>query len=429
MFKGQAFFLVFFFTSNIVYADTASPNHRESLSEVNGFFDFRLGARTQIDPNEKSMSLGELRVQLETEKEVEQYTINIAVDFVYDYIAKQYVVDLERGEGIVDLRHANIEFTPLDYLDIKIGRQILTWGTGDLLFINDLFAKDWVSFLIGRDTEYLKAPTNAVKASFFSETINMDIVYSPKFVADRFISGKRVSFFDREQSIRRGENNAIEVERPDNIFNDDELALRFYKTFDVNEVALYYYDGFWKSPAGKNAISGNMVFPKLKVMGASIRGPVLSGIANLEVGYYKSESEAKNNPLVRNSEIRFLAAYEQELATELTGGFQYYLEKKLNYENYFNSLPVSSLKDDKYRYVISFRLTKLLLQQNLKLSFFNFYSTSDRDGYLRFNAQYKISDGFRIEGGINEFYGRKQHTFYSQFKNNSNVYSALRYEF
>jgi hypothetical protein len=33
---------------------------------------------------------------------------------------------------------------------------IITWGVGDLLFINDVFPKDWESFFSGRPPEYLK---------------------------------------------------------------------------------------------------------------------------------------------------------------------------------------------------------------------------------------------------------------------------------
>ncbi len=62
---------------------------------------------------------------------------------------------------------------------ITLGRQILTWGTGDLVFINDLFPKDWVSFFIGRDVEYLKAPSDALKVSAFSSWANLDLVYTP----------------------------------------------------------------------------------------------------------------------------------------------------------------------------------------------------------------------------------------------------------
>jgi hypothetical protein len=81
-------------------------------------------------------------------------------------------------------------------MDLKLGRQINTWGTGDLLFINDLFPKDWNAFFIGRDDEYLKAPADSAKASLFSDWANLDLIYSPRFDSDRFIDGRRISYWN-----------------------------------------------------------------------------------------------------------------------------------------------------------------------------------------------------------------------------------------
>ena len=97
---------------------------------------------------------------------------------------------------------------------ITLGRQILTWGTGDLVFINDLFPKDWVSFFIGRDVEYLKAPSDALKVSAFSGWANLDLVYTPRFDADRFIDGRRLSFFNTGRGRLTGRDAVVLVERP-----------------------------------------------------------------------------------------------------------------------------------------------------------------------------------------------------------------------
>lgn len=50
--------------------------------------------------------------------------------------------------------------------------------------------------------------------------------------------------------------------------------------------------GFWKSPAGTNALSGQATFPKLFVYGASLRGHIFRGIANVELGYYDSREDS-----------------------------------------------------------------------------------------------------------------------------------------
>jgi len=105
------------------------------------------------------------------------------------------------------------------------------------------------------------------------------------------------------------------------------------------------------------------------------------------------------------------------------------LKRKLNYGRYFLSLPFDSIKDDENRSVITLCLTKLLLQQNLQLSFFTYHSPSDEDGYLRTNVSYKVSDDFEIESGLNYFYGANPVTFFSQFEKASNVYASARYSF
>ncbi|NIM01170.1 MAG: hypothetical protein GTN89_10045, partial [Acidobacteria bacterium] len=54
------------------------------------------------------------------------------------------------------------------------------------------------------------------------------------------------------------------------------------------------------------------------------------------------------------------------------------------------------------------------------------YSPSDNDGYLRPGIVWKRSDRQILELGANLFFGRRDHTFFGQFANNSNVYVSLR---
>ncbi|WP_428356153.1 hypothetical protein [Methyloprofundus sp.] len=198
----------------------------EPFINFSGFWDIRGGVRTQNDPYEDQFSLGETRLQIGLQKDIGPVAINVVTDFLYDPIALNQHVDLQTGNGWVDLREANLAFSPFSFMDIKFGRQILTWGTGDLIFINDLFPKDWQAFFIGRDLEYLKAPSDALKTSFFTDYVNLDYIYTPWFNADRSITGARVSYYNPMLNSIAGQNAIIESERPD----EGEHALRLYKT-------------------------------------------------------------------------------------------------------------------------------------------------------------------------------------------------------
>jgi len=410
---------------------SAPPNEPLELPfDTSGFWEARIGARTQHDTRQKHMSLAETRLQLEIERQFQGILFRVKNDFLFDPVQDDYRNDLETGRGWLDLREAYAAFTPLDFMDVKVGRQILTWGTGDLVFINDLFPKDWNSFLIGRDMEYLKAPSDAAKASLFSGLANLDLVYTPAFDADRFIDGSRVTFWNPAAGGLTGRSMRVRAERPQHWFHDDEIALRLYRNIGGVELAAYGYRGFWKSPAGTNPVNGKATFPDLDVVGASARGNFLRGVANAEFGYLRSREDLNGRkPLVRNSEMRLLLGYEQEVARNLTAGAQWYVEHMLDYPDYRRNLPAGAKRADETRHVATLRLTKLMMSQNLRISVFTFYSPTDRDAFVLPNIHYKLSDRWSVEAGANLFAGEQPHTFYSQFGPNSNVYAAARFSF
>jgi len=302
-------------------------------------------------------------------------------------------------------------------------------GTGDLVFINDLFPKDWQSFFIGRDTEYLKAPSDALKVSLFGDFANLDVVYTPQFDSDRFISGRRISYWNSNLTRIAGRDAIQHTDKPDRWFRDDEIAIRLYKNINNYEYALYAYRGYWKSPGGQNATATKAIFPDLNVYGTSVRGNIGKGIGNLEFGYYESDDDQSGkNGNTNNSELRFLAGYSREIGKDFTAGLQYYIEHMLDYSQHNDSSP-SGLSRDRDRHLITVRLTKLLMNQNLRCSLFTYFSPSDKDAYMRPNINYKVSDNLAIEAGANIFFGDYPSTFFGQFQNNTNIYTALRYSF
>jgi hypothetical protein len=154
------------------------------------------------------------------------------------------------------------------------------------------------------------------------------------------------------------------------------------------------------------------------------------GIGNLEFGYYNSREDRKgNNLFIKNSEFQLLMGYERELAKNFTVSFQYYLEYMMDYGNYKQALISGAKAADENRHVITWRLTKLLLHQNLELSIFTYYLTSDNDAYLRPKIHYKINDHWSVEAGSNIFIGKDEYTFFDQFEKNTNIYMGIRYSF
>lgn len=384
-----------------------------------GFVEGRVGERLQSDPGQDSASIREMRIQLGKSHFAGPVELEGKVDLLYDDLeGDRGHVDLRSGEGWVDLRTASASFRPTFWMDVKAGRQVLTWGTGDLLFLNDLFPKDWQSFFNGRDVEYLKAPSDALWVSVYPGDWTLDAVWTPRFNADRYLDGDGISFFPGQYTPE----NRLPVDEPDGM----EWALRAARHVGSVETALYAYQGYWKSPGGMDA-EGRGIFPELRVWGASVLLPAAGGLVNAETAYYDSlEDREGSNPGINNSEVRFLAGYSRELKANLTLGVQGYVEWMQDHDAYTETLPEMQPARDEWRQLGTLRLTQLLLNQKLMLSGFVFYSPSDQDMYLRASAEYAWSDQWTGTLGANLFAGEKEHTFFGQFEDNSNLYVAIR---
>jgi len=421
-------FLIFVFSLSITLSANASNdeeskytffNELKEVTEIHGFYEMRGGYRLQNDKYEKDMSIMENRLQLDIFSYFESGDVAVKGDFFGDLVNEQ---------ADFDLREANFFLRPTEFMDVKVGRQILTWGTGDLVFINDMFPKDWQSFFIGRDTEYLKAPSDAAKISLFSDWADLDIVFTPQFDPDRFINGSRISYWNSNLGRTAGNDMIVHTDKPNRWFKDNEIAARLYKNINNYELALYGYQGYWKSPGGQN--TAQATFPDLNVYGASLRGVVGKGIGNVEIGYYESEEdESGNNSMINNSEMRYLVGYTQEIGRDFTLGLQYYIEHLQDFCQYKNYLPAGQPARDELRHLTTVRLTKLLMNQDLRLSLFTYFSPSDKDVYMRPNINYKVDDNMAIETGANIFFGDYPHTFFSQFQNDTNIYMGFRYNF
>lgn len=389
--------------------------------DLYGFVEARGGLRLDRDEDQRDASIGEGRLQLDFSRFVGDGELRFKTDLLADGVEE------ELG---LEVREAYYDFYPHPAVDARLGRQVLTWGTGDLLFINDVFAKDWESFFIGRDDEYLKRPSDALRLGIFRGPVDIDLVYIPLVTHSRYIDGSRLSYWHGPTGQIAGREQVMADRQRQRVFRDSEYALRLSRHQGSTEYALYGYYGFWSTPEGMEAAGGRLLYPRLAVYGASVRRPLAGGISNLEIGYYDSRDDrAGTDPLVRNSELRLLLGHDRELARDLTAGLQYYLERKLDYNSYRASLAPGAPADDRHRHLLTLRLTRLWWQQTLELSLFAYWSPSDQDAHLRPKAHYQINDRLALEAGANLFTGSDDHTFWGQFADNSNIYLGLRRSF
>jgi len=407
--------------------------YASAMPEIHGFIEHAGAVKTSDNELVKhgSFNLLEQRLQLKASHAFPVESILGTWQSVARFKGDFTVDEHYAGKTGFDLREANLSMSPASFVDVKLGRQVLTWGTGDYIFINDVFPKDYESFYIGRDDEYLKKPSDAVRLSVYPPFLNADFVAIPFFEPNALPQGDRLSFFDSFQGgIAGRESDRHLIEQPGQGHNI-EYAVRLYRNFKSTEIAFYAFRGFDKMPRSyKSESSRQLYYQRQNVFGASLRSPVFSGIGNLEMGYVHSpEDSAGTNRLVENSIFKALAGYEKDLGNDLKIGVQYYYEQRLNYADYMQALLSRDFFWDEYRHLLTQRITKLYMNQTVMVSLFNFYSPSDHDGYARPSISYAITDRWKITAGANIPWGSHETTDFGQMKKNKNIFLRLRYSF
>jgi hypothetical protein len=386
-----------------------------------GFIEAGLGSRWQNDPLlQNDATLEELRVRIESQWTPGRTTVTLKADVAYDGITDE----LE-----ADAREATFAFSAGKNIDVKAGRQVQTWGTGDLVFLNDLFPKDFVSFFAGREDQYLKAAGNSIRVTRFGSALNVDFVWSPRFEPDVYLNGERFSFFSPMMGGNVAPQPPMSAIEPGHSFSDGEFAFRLFRTIDGREYALYGYHGHFKQP---NALDedGRVTFAAMTSLGASLRQPLGSGLFNAEFSYYLSSDDRDgSNPLLPNSQFRILAGYEWEARPRFTVGLQYYLEVTVDHAALMQNSFAPAYEPDEYRHLLTNRLTWRSDRDRHTWSLFTFYSPSDNDAYLRPVYTYRHDDHWSVSAGANLFAGEDRHTFFAQLQDSSNAYLRLRYHY
>ncbi len=398
----------------------------EKNIEIHGFLMGNYSVRTngqKPDGKEgRDFLLAEERFRLDifTWADSIEASIRFKGDLLYDHVAEEFDTDL---------REFYADYTTGDF-DFRLGRQIVTWGVGDLIFINDPFPKDYVAFFSGMPLEYLKIGSDGLRTRFSSEWVNAELLIIPFFEPNVLPEPDRFLLFDPFPDITSHEK--IE---PATTLENTQLALRLYRRIKGFDVSAYAYRGFWLTP---NMMPDDLTsptevitfYPKLSIYGMSAQGGALGGILSFEAGYYQSrEDEGGKDPFIRNSQIRFLIGYQRQIWEDFSAGVQYFGKYMTQYDAYVANLPEGAPRLDEYRDITTVRLTQLLMHQTLKLSFFAFYSPSDEDYMIIPEVKYNFTDELSAALGANIFGGPEDAPNFGQFDKNDNIYTVIKYEF
>lgn len=329
--------------------------------------------------------------RLEADYEQSFYQLSFKSDLGYDLVdsstyEKVRELSLKTDFSNLDSDHPLLNNEVIRNTALSVGRQSLSWGVGDFIFINDLFAKNWKSFFNGDDEQYLKQPNDAIRLSYFASTLNLDVIYQPRSNTDGLI-------------------NTPKLKAP----NGDAINARVYFSHQQRDYAMYASNGWTTSPA---YFDGKFQYLRRKSLGASMVSPLSGGLFKLEVGNYWLSANNTNS----QQQFRWLIAYEQELRARLTLALQLYQERDTEHSQF----------DD--RQMLTSQLSYQSKDSNWNSRLMVFYSPNHHDHYIRATSSYRHNDNITLTFGLNTMAG-KEHSFFGSLSRQDNAYLRFTYYF
>ncbi len=367
------------------------------------------------NPDGRHQKWLEERVRLQLDALAGNWRLLLKGDAAYDHLG--------RGDQS-ELREAYVDYTAGNW-DLRLGRQVITWGLGDLVFVNDVFPKDHEALFAGRPLEYLKRGVDTVKVGVYPAFASFELVVAPEFRESRIPDARRFHLYDPMPAL----TNRV-TKKPSN----GDIGLRIYRDISGWDGALYLYRGYQRTPSLRpdSIIAPTRItffYPELSTYGASLSGRVGEGVLSLEAAWYDSRQDRNGTDFtVPNSQTRLLAAYQLQPWEDFSLNLQYYTERMHDYDAYRATLPLGFLADKRWSHTVGLRATQFFLHQTLRLSIYASRNASNGDQFINPELRYSFTDHVSGALGANVFGGKAWGQF-GQVSRDDNVYLQLRYAF
>jgi hypothetical protein len=358
----------------------------------------------------------------------ESMVTSLEAEFLYEWRSDAFGLTL-RGIGGYDaatsdnlsrMREAFLDYS-LSALDLnfRIGRQVLTWGVSEYLYVNDIFPKNFDAFFTGSGLDRMKQPVDAIRAVNHSHDTDWELVAS-RSQADTNPSPERFVGASVTES-------AIPV---DSLDEKVDYALRAARHVSGWDVAVYL-SSLRARQRRYFQVAGVLSYdqPRARHVGGSITGNFASGLMWVEAAL-EDTSHTQENVVSRYSfsrEVQAIIGYSREMGSSVSASIQVNLEFPLNRDEYRESLASGIDPVDSMLSTLHVRIEKRWRNDSVRAGA-QFFLSDEDDSHINPFAVWSFADGWSVEGGVNYFAGPRD-TRYGAFRDDSNLYVLGRFSF
>ena len=300
----------------------------------------------------------------------------------------------------------------------------MVWGVADGLRVTDLISPvDYTEFM-SSDYDDLRMAVDGFRIKYLGENVNGEIVYVP---APRYFQMP----LQEENPWRPDmpENASLDFpDGPDTRFKNGDFGTRlsfFLSNVDFSVSALHTHNQSPVTVAGydfeKDSIVIHGVHEPMTMVGGDMSMPLGEFVIRAEVAEYFGEALGYESNLdyARKNTFNALGGIDWYAGDNWTLMVQYLHKYIADYSHEFAAEKNSS--------EMTFRISKELLNNTLKLSLYGMFDIDNLAYYGRASGDYALTDQVTMSAGYDHFGGKRGQL--AKYKKNREIWAKAKYYF
>jgi len=343
--------------------------------------------------------------------------------------------DSKLGDEISwDLKQAYIDYYT-DWLTLRFGRQIISWGKADEINPTDILnPQDLSNFL--EDKIDRKIGLFTVKADWLLYGFELQTIWKPEY--------EMMKFPDQDSNWGLMSSNAPLMVVPDHShlnMDQTDWAVKLSKTFGLYDFSLGYANALEYIPTRHYLpdTTGSSSFIPADILRADMIGFDFAGsVATVglwgEAGYFITDDVDGNNPLVKNPYIQFVLGSDYTFPHSIKINVQYFQEYITKVDDEIEEKAEEALFSKlgimiPLKQAVTTRIGKTFgFGEAHSIEFFGIYDLKDEGYMVGPKLTLSPQDAVKFEFGAMFFDGKKD-VLFGRFKDNDVIYVKGIYSF
>lgn len=362
---------------------------------------------------------------------------------------------LDMYEWEVDFQEVYLQGSPLDDLDVKVGRQVVNWGRSDSLRVLDV-----LNPLDNRepgltDIEDLRRPVTMIKTDYYIGDWSLSLIAIPGLRFD-LIPPVGSDFAPVTDSVGTIEYFATPEWKPKASFKNTEWAIRLMGIFSGWDISFHYANHWLNQPYLDPVITFTPTIPpnvsiegtktrysRVQMAGTGANYTIGSWLLKTEFawidGTHYTTSDEFNLALiggegvvdvptgtVRRDRLDFMAGVEYYGFNDTNISLEIANRHILDYQS--DMRPVFGVRKNQVETAL--RITRSFMNERLDLTLLGIiFGTKAQDGsVVRAEARYDVRDGLEVGLGM-VFYQKGDTPVFSNIARNDRIFFEVKYSF